>query len=594
MSTLPERALKAATPTTLFVILFVLACLTSIKGQDHAEYMAWSSAAVSGDIHRLAGPEAAKSPTGVPFKHWSAGPGLLIAPFEAILAPLGIRHAAGLAAGFVCVCVFWSCLFAGLREMSDDRLAILGCALAFVATPLGYYSLTISSETYSLFPAGILFRNSVALGMGRRASLLAIGASTGILLMIRSYLAAYAWPALVLALFGQWRLGSRRAARCLTIFTVPVGLAILQIALVNYWMTGDFLRPGYQFGDEQFQSLDWRSPHAWRVLFDPFHGLLPTHPFMGLGFLLMARLVTGSLYRRNYAEAALWMLAATAVGINVYAQGSWYCWWLARGSFGMRGMVLAAIPATAAFVRALSLSLQSVRSGSRDTAGMALLAVAGGCVVWSWLLLTQRSLDYFEWRQILHTQAVQITQWLTMGRIALLLFCGLLAMLMLRNIFGRNGQGGLVNWTAWLAAALSLACLADRLYFFEPRPPVLQIYAAFAAGAAAVMLLGSLKTRVPFESLSSWMAAGMLCAMLAFFLPLAIRTHAKVDRPGSSPEMFDETHPIVAYLDLLGIPRLEPQRNEIGDFLRRQKGEVWYERLRRIEPGAVLEELTMP
>lgn len=586
VSRLAECALRAANPYTFFLALFTLVCFTAEYGPDYDRYLEWSSAVLSHDPDYLAGPALLRSPTGVPFRQWPAGPGLLIAPFRLIVAPIGVGKAAGLVTGMVCALVFWSCFFAGLRELSDAGLALLGCAVAFVATPLGYYSMTVSSETYSLLPAGILFLNTVALGGRKRASLLGIGVSTGILLMIRSYLAVYAWPALGVALFHECGEGAKRATRCLMILGVPIALAILQVGVVNYWMTGDPLQSPYQFGDEQFQSFDWRCPHLWNVLGDTFHGLLPTHPFMGMGFLLIIWLVATSLRYKRYREGTLWILAAVAVGINIYVQGCWYYWWLLY--FGMRGLTLAAIPATAAFIRVQSLTSRGGPNAGRETFRIAYLGIAGGCVLWSWILLTQAQTtyysqpnDYLEWGQMLRGQLAQLQLWLTPERIALLLFCAVPAAVMLKKTSGWTRPRATAILVMWLAVTLSTACLLDRLLFSPPPPLGLRYYGAVAAVAAAVVFGATFRPTIPIELLSTWVATFLLCGMLALFVPFAIHIQSGLDVQKDSTVVVDESHLIAAWRDLADVPRMASHRKRIADFLRRQKGEAWYERFQK-------------
>jgi hypothetical protein len=81
--------------------------------------------------------------------------------------------------------------------VSNEVLAAFGSAIAFVATPLGYYSLAISSETYSLLPVVVLLWRTVTMARGDTTDPLTTGAATGMLLLLRPYWAAYAWPSLL-------------------------------------------------------------------------------------------------------------------------------------------------------------------------------------------------------------------------------------------------------------------------------------------------------------------------------------------------------------------------------------------------------------
>ena len=575
-------------------MLAVLVGLTSRPGQDHGQYMAWSSAALSGNIEELDDPAAPRSPVGLPVTQWLAGPGLLIAPFMAAATPLGWRESAGVIAGFVCALMFWSCFFTGMRDLAGRHLAVLGCAVAFVATPLGYYSVIVSSETYSLLPAGVLFLYCVALARRAPASLLGIGAATGMLLMLRPYLAVYAWPALGVALRDEFARGKVPGIRCLLILGVPIALALLQVGTVNYWMTGNVLRSPYQFGDAQFQSLDWKCPYLGNVLGDPLHGLFPSHPLMGVGFVLIGWLAAASFYERRYREALLWGLSAVAIGINAYVQGCWYCWWLADGCFGMRGMLLASIPAMAAFLRGLSM-LSTTFSGRKRPPSLRIIlaGVAGGCAAWSWLLMADwPPKDHPGWGQLLTAQVAQIGQWFAFKKDAVLLFSGALAALALQTHLRCRWRDGAWPWLAWLAATLATAYLLSRLFLFLPQPPLLHLYAALAIGAA-VCAAGSLGIlRIPVASLSVWAVAGLLGVMLAAFLPLVIHTQPVAATQIDSPPDFDERHLVAAYMDLVDVPRLQGQKNHIGDFLRRRKGDAWYETFQKSAGGDYVAEPT--
>jgi hypothetical protein len=115
---------------TLFLLVLAGLFLTAEEGPDQDKYVRWGQAALSGDIERLPGEQ--RSPLGLPFFQWSAGPGLLLAPFLAGL-PMSASRFAAFLAGYVCVSVFWTCLYLSLQRLSNDALAVWGTAIAFVA-----------------------------------------------------------------------------------------------------------------------------------------------------------------------------------------------------------------------------------------------------------------------------------------------------------------------------------------------------------------------------------------------------------------------------------------------------------------------------
>lgn len=560
-----KRLVQFWNPTTLFCLMVAAAMLMSERGADYRQYARWGQTAWQGDLARLDTDMTAV--TGHPFSQWSAGPGLLLAPFsweEGLPTANWPRWIVGL----VCVGGFWFLFYQGLKELAGSALARFGCAMAAIATPLGYYSVSISSEAFALLPAGVLFREAVKLSQDNTSDKSpnpwATGTATGILLMIRPYLGVYAWPVLLPMFALACRRGWRTALQHALILGTPILLAIWQVATVNAWMTGDPARSPYAFGDEKFDSLSQGAPHLGHVLLDTFHGLLPTHPLLALTPLLLLAIMVEAARRRNGTALAVWVLAGVAVAVNVYIQSGWYYWWMAFGpSFGMRGLVLAAVPCVAALVRRLFL----LRSRKYQWARASLLLGVTACGIWSWLLLSQGPMDYLTWPDLFDGQQLELRAWLQPIPLGILIVSAILCGGMLRP--RRRG----VEIAAWLAATLALAYLVIRQYEHLPSLAALYVALAGAMGCAALLTWGSFQLRP--ERIATALPVATLLVMLLAFGHLWLHTAEGVPPPDGDVVTFHAAEVAAAHNTLVLIPRMDEQRQAIAEFLLRAKGPKW-------------------
>ena len=412
---------QGAGRSIIFVAAFVAVYLTSTQvGLDGVRYASWAKVAITGDISELSHQDRL-SPMSVPFFQWNAGPGLMMVPFFVVFDSARFVHVTGTEfAGRVYGLAFWILFFVTLREAWGLRLALLGIAMAFVATPLGFYSINASSECFSLLPAAVLTAQTIRLARNQDVHWWLTASATGLLLMIRPYLGVFAWPVL---LVGVWielqQRGSVRCAQAIGITGFCILLAALQIASTQYWMTGDPFHSPYSFGDGDFRSLSLSNPpYLWQVLLDTFHGVLPTHPLMGLGMLLSLGLAVEAGLRRDWRVAAIWWITIIAVSINVWFQSAWYYTCMCWISFGMRGLILPSIPATAAILIVLRRS---------ERARIWVLSLVTICVVWSYLRLRQGPRSDLTWPQLLAGQGDSFVQmisgtevWLFAGTAGLL------------------------------------------------------------------------------------------------------------------------------------------------------------------------------
>lgn len=369
------------------VWIVILYCwFNSQPGVDHGQYLKWGRAFAESDPLVLENDCGLKSPTGLPFSPWSAGPGMLIAPFHQILEPLGLENGAGMICGYLCVPVFWFSSFFAFRLLAGRFWANVGVLFLAIGTPAGYYCSSISSETFALTAAAFLAWQTMEslfakTGSGR-IRLAGIAAATGVLLMTRSFLGVFAWPALLAT---WWR--TERKMEFGVLSTLSVALAVGQILAVNWAMTGSALLSPYSFGDEYFRSFDSSAPYWKHVLFDPFHGLVLSHPLVALGLIAQAAVVGICLKAGRILEAMVWILFLTACGLNIYVQSCWFYWWMAISSFGMRGLVLCSLPSALATIRVLAI-FRAEPHGKPYSFGFGILLVFSVvCSCWGWLNL---------------------------------------------------------------------------------------------------------------------------------------------------------------------------------------------------------------
>jgi hypothetical protein len=268
-------------------------------------------------------------------------------------------------------------------------------------------------------------------------SALVVGSATALLLMVRPYLSLYGLPALAAVLYrAHAARGLRAALFVIPLAAAPVVAGLWQLAIVNGWMTGEPSRFAYVFGDAQFRSLDWRHPEFGAVLFHPLHGLFTYHPGMLVGVGCMLWL---SCRARSLAERLVWGSLLVVVALNAYVQAAWYQWWLAiHVTFGMRGMVLAAVPAIAAVVRVMVRDCgASPDAAPRVGSGSWLAWTVGVCGVWSWLLLLQGPSDHMDLGALAWAQVVSAARVLhPVGILAAIITCAMLA------FFLRQWRGG--------------------------------------------------------------------------------------------------------------------------------------------------------
>jgi hypothetical protein len=215
----------------------------------------------------------------------------------------------------------------------------------------------------------------------------------------------YILGSLALFAYDAYRNESSRSppylARLGVALSLPLMLAVAQVAIVNRWMTGSWRHTPYSFGDGAFKSLDFAHPNVAAVLFHPWHGLLAYHPVYAIAFAALVWLLFGGV--TSTRERLAYGGIGVAVLINLYAQAAYFCWWLGTFTFGMRGLAVAAVPLVPILVRALE------RLGTRPKVRLATLTIVTIASMWSALLLYQGQQEqFYSYRELFGAQVREL------------------------------------------------------------------------------------------------------------------------------------------------------------------------------------------
>lgn len=542
---------------TALIALTVTAAWGAVtRGIDYTNYQKWTRAILTADITKIGNSESL-SPYGVPYFHWSAGPALVAAPLSWTMHGTQFQYQAELAVGFVCVLAFWRLFYKGLVELNGRSNALWGCLVAMSATSLGYYSLNISSESMTLAPAGALFLESARWVKGKTVRWYLVVMATCMLAMIRPQQAVYALPALLICgaelRYSSWKetVGKLACTGLMFAFTV------WQIGTVNRWMTGSFWRTPYTFGDDSFRSFDQSCPHLFQILFDSFHGFVPTTPIVILGFVsALVLLMAPGLLRLKIVL----FLGLFAIAVNVYVQGCWYYWWLA-GGFGMRGLVLANIY----LIAALGVAVRNIKIRARNSVvarrtKWLIVAFIAVCMVWSWLLTKDERTP--TWAAIGSVFVNEVIRWTHPQRL-LILAAGSLIGTMTAWALGFKRTGLIGN----LSLCLIWICLAEQSVDSPSEPFV-------AWGIFAVMVIvvaRNLEAR--FNVWPELLMFSTVTALLAF-IPIAWRAE-NLRKTSEVAVTFNHADLWNGYLTAKSIPSLKEEAHQMREFLMRQKGSKW-------------------
>lgn len=387
-----------ARPLLLAALALVAVLLWDSRrdGPDFGPYFEWARAAAAGDIFELTGEVLSRG--GVPFSLASAAPGMLFAATDHIArGSMELRTAAYLT-GWLAALLFWVSAFVALRAVARGHLTfvVFGAGALFVGTQAGFYSHVYSAEVFAA--AGVAAMWAIALTAGQRGvfASAAAGACAGLLLFVRPYLVFYAVAPLWLLIFRDSAGARRTLVRRLVLLlaaALPLAVAALESGVVNRWMTGSPFRPPYIYGGFGFQSVDPLHPQIGVVLTHPWRGLLTYHPLYGIAFIA---LIIHTL--RDGSRRLLWASTVGVVLLHVWIQSTWHIWWLGS-SFGMRGLVPAAMPLVVALVATAAEDFDRQRRS-------ALWWVRAGVIgcAWSFSLLLQEPSPFLTWSQLLAGQ----------------------------------------------------------------------------------------------------------------------------------------------------------------------------------------------
>jgi hypothetical protein len=174
--------------------------------------------------------------------------------------------------------------------------------------------------------------------------------------------------------------------------SIERGVAVLGTALVVFLpQLFAYQALNGSFGPTQLvqRKMDFRSPHAFDVLFDPGHGLLLWTPFLAIGFLGFIKVVA--------RHGALGVFLLAALLSQVYINGSVLSWHQA-GAFGSRRFV----DATFLFVVGVAFGLMSFPTKAQK----AIVALA---IWWNVSLMIQFGLKLMD-RQALDWPGVAVRQ----------------------------------------------------------------------------------------------------------------------------------------------------------------------------------------
>jgi hypothetical protein len=432
----------------------VLALLGATGGPDYLKYLDWAWAFATGDIFRLQSDWG--SPLGLPLQSFSHGPGLFYA-FPALIYralhpiyPFAARLLGdSLLAGWAAALFMWWALYQLIRSRTDQPLFWL--SIMFLGTHLGYYSLHHGSESLSMGVLALFMRQLDPKRDWHRSDLITAAVLAAFLIILRTQLIVYVIPGMGLALYSTWKLDSRhpvaRNRFAVTAVLILFSCAIFQILCVNFWMTGSGLHAPQVFGNQLFQSVDFRHPQLPAVLFHPWHGLLPYHPFYALGVWALVRRILHAPSRR---QRVFWIVLIAAMAAHLLLYAAWYCWWLGIGTFGMRGLAVWGVILPVV----LLVDFNAPQTSTRIKKGYAYGAIL--CALWSLLLLHQGDTNFVTATQLLTAQWTTLTSPTALGN--LLPAGGLVLIACLRHQRAQSGSR-LEDATTWGLVYLVLSWL---------------------------------------------------------------------------------------------------------------------------------------
>lgn len=243
-------------------------------------------------------------------------------PADGVSEPYRRAPALGTVTAVVLALVF---LTRALAASSTPALALLAATVAFLSSPVVYYTFVVPGMAHGLafaLAAGLLFALGRARDKPSAGRWLLVGAVLGLLVLVRTQ-AAVMGLLVAPAAFVAWR--RREVDPTVLALAAALGFVLVTPQLVAWKVLfGAFFTlpqgPGY---------LDWSSPHLSDVLFSANHGLFAWSPALLLGLLgLLLHL------RRDPVIAGGALLALAALAWTNGAVADWD--WEGGDAFGAR------------------------------------------------------------------------------------------------------------------------------------------------------------------------------------------------------------------------------------------------------------------
>ena len=341
--------------TGFILLTFYCLALKAKPGADMAHYKAWGDSLLSGDIFYLTNISTVINDLGLPVSQWAPGTGAIFS-FSKLLGYTYLIH-------WLLVIITFIFLYGILNILTSNHKPLIwfGLTIGFFATPLGYYSQAHASESASFGFLAMLYYLSLNYKRLNHYEIFGLGCLYSVFIVIVPKFLFYSFPVGFYYLSKFYK--DYKTYDKLIFFSSPLLSAIIFILLNNYWMTGSpFLSP-YQFGNNHIKSIDFVNTEFAAVLFNPFHGLFPFHPFYIIGFFSLLFLTWHS-YFHNREKLNYFLGLIFIVFGSLWLSSSWYCWWAGMGSFGQRNLAHYSIIFIPVFIESLYLRYKNNKNNS--------------------------------------------------------------------------------------------------------------------------------------------------------------------------------------------------------------------------------------
>jgi len=331
----------------------ILIAATLERGPGLAAYLSWAFALIQGTPDSLK--SVTLSPTGFPLLHHYLGTGLFLAlPSMLGGGTVNLEQSAKLA-GSIAILLTLVSFASLLYEIAKRRigLVLLGISLLLVATNSGYYIRLLGAELFGLALVTLVTWLAWTPKTIGNLELAGLGALASLLMTVRPQSIIMASPGLALGLL-RWARGrsSPQLALAFLYFGVPVAFGLLVVFQFNHWMTGEWTRSPYYFGNDHFKSVDLSARYIGLVLFDPKAGLLRYTPFIALG--LCASLVHILDRRLDTAYRAFYIISLVTGLAHIWMIAGFYAWAGGAWIFGSRHLNLLSLYGVISVVHVLA------------------------------------------------------------------------------------------------------------------------------------------------------------------------------------------------------------------------------------------------